>query len=162
MIFEGFRISLLARSRPCGSQQTSQQHRLRSSARWWSCSRQHPTRPSWRAARWSWEQKLSPYCSSPSVSNLRAVIGSGMFSRRQVNPGISFSRLAAQPYLRIMELDFKFFSSKLKSQKHQFLISYQLDRRTSPEPLPGTITALLTGLIIKQKLYSLNCATLYY
>ena len=102
------------------------------------------------------------HCSSPSVSNLRAVIGSGMFSRRQVNPGISFSRLAAQPYLSIMDLDYQFlFSSKSKSQKHQFLISYQLDRRTSPEPLPGTITALLTGLIIKQKLYSMNCVALY-
>ena len=102
------------------------------------------------------------HCSCPSVSNLRAVMGSGMFSRRQVNPGISFSRLAAQPYLSIMELDSHFFSSKYKSQKHQFSISYQLDRRTSPEPLPGTITALLTGLIIKQKLYSLICVALYY
>ena len=56
------------------------------------------------------------HCSGPSVSNLRAVIGSGMFSRRQVNPGISFSRLAAQPYLSIyMELDFQFFSSKSES-----------------------------------------------
>ena len=55
------------------------------------------------------------HCSSPSVSNLRAVIGSGMFSRRQVNPGISFSRLAAQPYLSIYRnMDSQFFFFKIR------------------------------------------------
>merc|ERR550517_156024 len=54
---------------------------------------------------------------------LRAVIGSGIFSRRHVRPETSFRRSAAHPY--------------------------QFDRRTSPEPLPGTITALLTVLIVR-------------
>ena len=48
-------------------------------------------------------------------TNLLAVIGSGIFFSIELNPGKSFSFLLAQPY--------------------------QLDIATSPDPLPGIITA---------------------
>jgi hypothetical protein len=52
---------------------------------------------------------------------LHAVMGSGIFFSMELNPEISFSFLLAQPY--------------------------QLDQVTSPEPLPGTITALVAFTI---------------
>merc|ERR1719450_659590 len=66
--------------------------------------------------------------------DLLAVMGSGMFLRTLQNPGISFNLLLTQPY--------------------------QLDLVTSPEPLPGTMTALTATVDISFSLVEVNQAIL--